>query len=222
MGTLYLVRHGQASFGAADYDNLSDLGRRQCERLGAYLHERGHRFAATWTGTLRRQRQSLAAIGTALPGLPAVVEDAALNEYDSHAVLRATQPQPLAPATTPEGYRAHFRALREGLQAWMHGEVQPEGMPSFAAFQAGIAAVLEQALRWQDEDVLVVSSGGPISTALGLVLDLKAPQVIELNMRLRNSAICALATTRRRHALLTYNMLPHLDNPAHADWITAT
>jgi len=26
MGTLYLVRHGQASFGAADYDNLSELG----------------------------------------------------------------------------------------------------------------------------------------------------------------------------------------------------
>ncbi len=27
MGTLYLVRHGQASFGADDYDRLSGLGR---------------------------------------------------------------------------------------------------------------------------------------------------------------------------------------------------
>ena len=26
MGTLYLVRHGQASFGADDYDKLSELG----------------------------------------------------------------------------------------------------------------------------------------------------------------------------------------------------
>ena len=30
MGILYLVRHGQASFGEADYDRLSPLGHRQC------------------------------------------------------------------------------------------------------------------------------------------------------------------------------------------------
>ena len=34
MGTLYLVRHGQASFGSANYDQLSALGQRQCRRLG--------------------------------------------------------------------------------------------------------------------------------------------------------------------------------------------
>jgi len=40
MGTLYLVRHGQASFGAADYDNLSELGHKQSARLGEYWRER--------------------------------------------------------------------------------------------------------------------------------------------------------------------------------------
>ena len=44
MGTLYLVRHGQASFGAADYDNLSELGHRQAVRLGEYWRERGMKF----------------------------------------------------------------------------------------------------------------------------------------------------------------------------------
>ena len=34
MGTLYLVRHGQASFGADDYDQLSPLGHQQALRLG--------------------------------------------------------------------------------------------------------------------------------------------------------------------------------------------
>ena len=38
MGMLYLVRHGQASFGAADYDQLSELGARQCEALGRWFH----------------------------------------------------------------------------------------------------------------------------------------------------------------------------------------
>ena len=44
MGTLYLVRHGQASFGADDYDKLSDLGHRQCVRLGEYFRDKGVRF----------------------------------------------------------------------------------------------------------------------------------------------------------------------------------
>ena len=58
MGTLYLVRHGQASFGAADYDNLSELGHRQAVRLGEYWRERGMRFDAVITGTLKRHRQT--------------------------------------------------------------------------------------------------------------------------------------------------------------------
>ena len=55
MGTLYLVRHGQASFGADDYDRLSDLGARQSERLGQYLAGKGLTFDAALCGTLRRQ-----------------------------------------------------------------------------------------------------------------------------------------------------------------------
>ena len=61
MGTLYLVRHGQASFGAADYDQLSDLGTRQCRELGRWFRERGVVFEAVLRGTLRRHEQSLAA-----------------------------------------------------------------------------------------------------------------------------------------------------------------
>ena len=62
MGTLYLVRHGQASFGADNYDQLSELGRRQSERLGAWLAAKGLTFEAAWCGSLQRQRQTLAGI----------------------------------------------------------------------------------------------------------------------------------------------------------------
>jgi broad specificity phosphatase PhoE len=51
MGNLYLVRHGQASFGAADYDNLSELGHRQSVRLGEYFASRQVHFDAVMTGT---------------------------------------------------------------------------------------------------------------------------------------------------------------------------
>ena len=62
MGTLYLVRHGQASFGAADYDQLSELGQRQSVRLGEYLANKGVTLDAVLTGTLRRHQQTYAGI----------------------------------------------------------------------------------------------------------------------------------------------------------------
>ena len=57
MGTLYLVRHGQASFGAADYDQLSDLGHKQSVRLGEYFAHKGIHFDGLIAGTLRRHKQ---------------------------------------------------------------------------------------------------------------------------------------------------------------------
>ncbi|MBK9360842.1 MAG: histidine phosphatase family protein [Rubrivivax sp.] len=220
MGTLTLVRHGQASFGAADYDQLSELGMRQCRRLGEYFGQRRRRFQAVLRGSLRRHEQSLDAL---LQGLGEARDDVqvfpALNEYDSAAVVRAIHPDPLPPARTPEAYREHFRLLRRGLAAWMEGHTRPEGMPSHADWVAGIAAVLDR-VRTLDGEVLLVSSGGPISTAVGQVLGMPAVGTIELNMRIRNSAITEFAFNPRRHALHSFNHLPHLDGAGYEDWVT--
>lgn len=220
MGTLVLVRHGQASFGAADYDQLSELGARQCHRLGEYFAQRGRRFRAVMRGSLRRHQQSLDAL---LQGLGEARDDVqvfpALNEYDSAAVLRAIHPEALPPATTPEAYREHFRLLRRGLAAWMAGQVQPQGMPSHAEFVAGIVDVLDR-VRALDGDVLLVSSGGPIATAVGQVLAAPPETTIELNMRIRNSALTEFAFNPKRHALHSFNHLPHLDGAEYEHWIT--
>jgi broad specificity phosphatase PhoE len=52
MGHLYLVRHGQASFGADNYDQLSELGGWQSERLGQYFASKGRAFDTVITGSL--------------------------------------------------------------------------------------------------------------------------------------------------------------------------
>ena len=222
MPTLYLVRHGQASFGAADYDQLSELGARQCRRLGEYWAARDRRFQAVLRGTLRRHQQSLAALAEGLPGLPDAQVLPALDEYDSAAVVRAIHPEPLSRDRTPEAYRHHFRVLRQGLQAWMEGRTAPEGMPAYADFAAGVAAVLDRVRSAHDGDVLVVSSGGPISTAVGQALGVAPPMTIELNMRMRNCAVSELSFNPKRHVLHSFNLLPHLDEHADADWVTYT
>ena len=220
MGTLYLVRHGQASFGADDYDQLSELGRRQSVRLGQYLRDKGLSFDAVLTGTLRRHAQTWAGIaeGAALDLKPRLWPG--LNEYDSHAVIEAVHPMPLQKPDTPELYRHHFRLLRDGLAQWMAGVVSPRGMPSYVDFVHGITSALDHVRREHTGNVLLVSSGGPIATAVGHILGAPPETTIELNMRIRNSALTEFAFTPKRHMLLTYNTLPHLDHAEHADWVT--
>ena len=215
MGSLHLVRHGQASFGAADYDQLSPRGHEQCRLLGAHWRERGQRFDAVFTGSLKRHAQSLAGLqegwgaelpATALPGL---------NEYDSEAVVRAIHPEPLAHPTDAEGVKQYFRLLRQGLLAWMRGETQPAGMPAHADFAAGVADALARVIAvGVGKQVLIVSSGGPIATAVSQVLACPAETFVELNLRIRNSAVTEFAFNAKRHHLVTFNTLPHLDSAA--------
>ena len=220
MGQLYLVRHGQASFGSDDYDRLSDLGRRQCTRLGEYFRDSGVVFEAALTGTLRRQLDSLGCIAQGMQMAPEAQAWPGLNEYDGDALVAALNPPPLPPLTSPEGARAHFRLLREGLMAWMEGRTQPAGMPRHADFVAGVREALDHVRTQHDGAVLIVSSGGPIATAVAEVLGAPKEAAIELNMRIRNSAVTEFVFSEKRHSLLSFNHLPHLQGSAHADWIT--
>lgn len=224
MGMLHLVRHGQARFASEDYDRLSELGARQCHALGGWYAARGQRFGAVLSGTLTRHRQSLAALAEGYGALPAALAFPALNEYDSDTLvpawLAASGGGPLPPATTPEGYRSHFRALRQALAAWTAGTLQPPGLPSHAEWRAGISAVLDHVRTQCEGDMLLLSSGGPIATATAMVLDAGGDAWIELNLRLRNSALTEFSVSPRRPVLHSFNTLPHLGAADRADWIT--
>lgn len=212
MGMLYLVRHGQASFGAADYDVLSDLGRRQCQALGRWFATRGVGFDAVLRGTLKRHESSLAAIADGLGGaLPEALALPGLNEYDGEAVVIAANGGVRPPVGSPEQRRHHFRLLREGLAGWMEGRLQPEGMPPFADWRAGVVAALDHVRARRDGAVLLVSSGGPISLACAHVLGTAPAMAIELNLRMRNSALTEFAFSERGHVLHAFNQIAHLD-----------
>ncbi len=224
MGTLYLVRHGQASFGEDDYDRLSPLGHRQAQRLGQYLRQRfereGVQIDTVLMGSLRRHRETWEGMaqGAGWSHTPEIWRG--LNEYDSEALIEAIHPEPLAKPDTPELYRHHFRLLREAIKAWMDGRTQPRGMPRYADFVAGIEAALDHVRQNCTGNALIVSSGGPISTAVGRVLGTPPETTIELNLRIRNTALSEFAFTPKRHMLVTYNTLPHLDSAEHQGWVT--
>ncbi len=252
MGTLYFVRHGQASFGAANYDQLSPLGERQSQALGRYWAQQGLQFDAVITGSLMRHRQTLAHIvegsnleqkkrlASVFKGFDAtkIVANAgldealvgahpALNEYDSEALIAAQlrasaqSHEGLGDPRSPDGYKAHFRVLRLALQSWIAGDIAPLGMPAFAQFRSELMQVLHGVAR-ADAQVLVVSSGGPISTALMHVLGAAPLTLIDLNYQMKNTAISTLHVSTSKLHVSGFNALPHLDAPDLAHMRTST
>lgn len=220
MGQLYLVRHGQASLGAADYDQLSPLGQQQSLRLGEHWRAQGLHFDAVITGALRRHAQTLAGIQQGMSTHHEALIWPDLNEYDADALIRTVHPGELVKPTTPEGYKHHFRLLRDGLTQWMAGVITPHGMPSYPAFVQGVASALTHIRQAHTGPVLLVSSGGPIATAVAQVLGVCPEASIELNMRLRNSAVTEFSFTPKRHSLIAFNSVAHLETPHHKDWVT--
>jgi broad specificity phosphatase PhoE len=221
MGTLYLVRHGQASFGAEDYDQLSDLGHRQSVRLGEYFAQKGIHFDGLIAGTLRRHKQTLEGILQGMNHEGEHLSWEGLNEYDSEAVIATVHPHKLEKPTSPDMYRHHFRLLRDGLSQWMAGVVSPKGMPSYPEFVKGVSSALDHVrANHYGKRVLLVTSGGPIATSVGHVLGTGAETTIELNLRIRNSSITEFAFTPKRHMLVSYNAISHLEHPDYAGWVT--
>jgi broad specificity phosphatase PhoE len=218
MAELVLVRHAQASFGSDDYDRLSELGWRQARWLGEHFAERNLAFDRIVRGTLRRHAETLAGIceGMGLAS-PSCDERPALNEYDSLALLRAHTGRELRQGGEQ---REHFRVLREALYAWCDGSLACGDQLSFRNFRAGVLEALEAVRTSGARRVLVVSSGGPISTIVAEVLKMPMRGVVELNLRARNTGISEFHFNERGIHCVSFNAVPHLDRPDRPEAIT--
>ena len=216
MALLFLVRHGQASFGSADYDRLSDLGRQQARWLGEYFAERGLTFKRVVAGTLRRQQDTaseiLATMQAAASAHPAIDTHAGLDEYNGEALYRAYTGGRDVLAHQKSDYRDYWRTLKTAMHAWAAGTLTgtPETWSEFGArTRAALAHACTGAAR--DDAILVVSSGGAISRAVIDIINAPGATAIEFNLQFRNTGVCELIVGSDATRLLSFNTLPHLD-----------
>lgn len=224
MAIVYLVRHAQASFGAENYDRLSELGRQQSRWLGEHFAARGLAFSRVLAGTLVRQRDTaremLGAMG-ADPG--AIVTHPGLDEYQAEALYAAHTGGADPRAHQRADYRDYWRTLRAAMLAWTRDELT--GVPeSWGQFGARMADALARAVEGagRDDHVLVVSSGGAIARGMIDVLGCPAAVSIELNLQFRNTAYCELVSAGGVLRMISFNTLPHLEHPQRRHAITAT
>jgi broad specificity phosphatase PhoE len=229
MGTIYLVRHAQAAYGTDDYDRLTPIGFKQAQLLGTYFGFREIRFDAVYLGDLRRHAETAQGILQAYryaSDLPSPERFAALNEYRGEALVAAftgsaPTSDPAAALRDPLVVRERFRVLKQALLAWTENRIRPAGVPLWQSFQdAAVATVVEARQRLPAGNVLLISSGGPISAIVAAALNAPAQTAVELNLRMRNSSITEFASSARRHSLISFNALPHLEMHPDSSLIT--
>ncbi len=235
LSTLLLIRHGQASYGAADYDNLSPRGVVQAGELGRYLARTRVELDAIYAGPLRRQRDTATHLhaaardaGHELPA-PSIIDE--LAEYDAFTIIQRFLPslidadpslRPLIDGTAgTDASRLMDRAFEAAVVAWSRGDLAHDEIESFEAFTARVRAGLGRVLdaHGGGQRVAVVTSGGPISVAVGLALALSPDATMTIGRAIRNASITEVRWRSRGFAwrlgefsLYGFNHVAHLDH----------
>ena len=207
MDEVFLVRHGQASFGSDDYDRLSDRGHDQSAWLGAWFADHHIAFDRVVTGTMRRHRETADGILSSA-ATTARDEDAGLNEIDYDAIetafLRTTG------ETRPTTGKAFRLMLPRLLSHWAEDRLAP--VPeTYAGFRARVDGAVDRAAR-KGERTLVVSSGGPVSATLARLLSLETSAMAEIMNMTMNASVTRLGLVDGRLTLLQFNAVPHLEH----------
>ena len=213
MGQLLLVRHGQASWAAEDYDVLSETGWEQSRLLGKALAARGIAPDLVVTGSMRRHRETSEACLGELSTSPEIEVDAGWDEFD-HVAMLAAHP---APFGDRKPTKAEFQEWFEtATDRWTGGSHDDEYAESFGAFTDRVGSALRRtAERAGSGTALVFSSGGPIAWATASLLAEDRTTASGLWRRLNpvcvNSGVTRLVTGRRGTTMVTFNEHAHLD-----------
>ncbi|MEW9920401.1 histidine phosphatase family protein [Marimonas sp. MJW-29] len=203
MAELLVIRHGQASFGTDNYDVLSDLGHRQSEAVGKLLRETGWVPDRLVTGTLKRQKDTLASMGFG----PAPEEHPGFNEYDFHDLLHARF-NGNVPELVKGDRKTHFRALRETVFEWQDAAFDG-ALETFQEFEARVEAARAFACCTDARRVLVISSGGVIGQLTATALGADRRHMMELNLQVKNTSMTRFMFKGDRWSLHEFNATPH-------------
>jgi broad specificity phosphatase PhoE len=220
MASIYLVRHGQASFGTDNYDRLSELGCRQAEVLGHYFDTRGLKFDAVYTGDLERQRKT-AEIAAGNHGTEHRV-DPRFNEIDNAAQLDVITPILLAdrPELKAWADKAHNsskdyqKLLEQVFNYWVAlGDDAPAGLQSWASYSSDVCEALAEVVREQGsgKNTAIFTSGGTIATIVAHVLGAGGEGTYQFYEPVINCSVTRLLYNANKMSLSYYNDHSFLD-----------
>lgn len=222
MGSLYVVRHGQASFGQANYDALSSIGLQQATVVGQALQKRGLRFDRVLQGSMERHRETARLCLLEMPGQAAVETADWLNEFDHQAVMRALHPDFADTAKVrafmlaqKDPAKAFHKEFEKAMRRWMENQHPGDYPESFPEFKQRCERGLKNLLASADSrhNLLLFTSGGPISCLMQIALELSDAMFLQLNGAIVNASLSRFPFKDSQLFLAFFNDAAHFDQP---------
>lgn len=204
MPVIYLLRHGQASFGTDDYDVLSELGRRQADIAGQELARRGARSPVVVSGSLRRQIDTAEIAAKSLNVIPTGI-DSRFNEFDAHAAVNAYLGDSAATQGMPSSqFQQHLDAV---MTDWMEN-----GNSEWQRFSDGAFAALTELAESlpSGSDAIVATSAGVSAVLAGRLLGSDTQGMISMNRVSVNASITTVVAGSRGLSLVSFNDHAHV------------
>ena len=216
MTTIYLIRHGQASFGAESYDKLSATGEQQATVLGQYFQKILKEQPYVVAGGMQRHRQTADfALAECFPEATPHI-NVGWNEFNHQQVFakydsRFNEPhllkQEVAKAKSPRAYLA--KIFEGAISRWTDGEYHHEYDESWPHFKTRVEDTLQnlcdELAQTKPRYAVVFTSGGVISVAVGKLLGLSPEKTFALNWAIANASLTTLRLVGNEPQLLSLN-----------------
>lgn len=233
MSQLFLIRHGQASFFAENYDQLSDLGIQQSKILGHAWSKGEFKFDYVWSGTLERQIRTAELVGQVFFEenifWPEIIRDSKLNEYPAEEIMASLGKHLIntnenvanllkkykESETDADRYRSFHKLLEVVLAEWVHGDYKGVDLPiTWEDWSNGVRNSFLEIMKKSGKGkmIAVFTSGGPIGVSVQTALDAPDIKAAELNWRIYNGSITKYTFNTSRFSLDQFNDVSHLPN----------
>ncbi len=202
MQHIYLVRHGQASFGAENYDKLSSIGKQQAGVVGDYFANQGIAVAKIIHGKMSRQQETAELIAKNAGYTGELICHQGANEFDSENLIKhylpilAQQSSSLNQImesgedwwATGENFEIFFRAL---VSMWQEDKNCP--FESWDNFRKRCLSCLTDVANLNIDNTkgitLIATSGGLISVIMQTILGSDQNAFMNMNLTINNTSI---------------------------------
>jgi len=221
MGKIILIRHGQASFGENDYDQLSDLGEYQSQVTGQFLNQANIQPTVVYSGNLKRQKSTAHIAMKYANFVSNIIVDPLFNEYDYKGIINCHLPGLLAddPSISKDiehafsDYPTFERIFSALLERWIS---KKEGSTEIETFKSYTNRVIQGMTKIADnqsaEDIaLVFTSGGFIAVAMNYILELPTISALKLGWTIYNCSLTSFFVSNTKYRLETFNTVTHLE-----------
>ncbi len=220
ISNLYLIRHGQASFGEKDYDNLSKKGIKQSIMLGKKLLKQKISFEITIIGPLKRHKQTFERINEGYGG--SLNEPVIIKEFAENQLMDIAQYFIPKMLNTDKNLKEIFNSVpfwkrkRKFLEyfniiakQWIHNELDlsHKGFESYDSFRQRVSKAVEKvsSIMKKNSNTMVVSSGGAITGVYAECHPLTVEEIMDLNFKIKNASLTLFKKENETFTLESFN-----------------